>query len=105
MNKIILSIMKNPVNPVQLTFSHQARESTSTSSYQQRVHQRCDAFRSSSEYSAESGKRLTTSRSSSLKSVHRFSPRFSHRGQLSCDFMLNNSDPLKLVIYYQTILV
>jgi hypothetical protein len=83
----------NLVNPV------------STSSYQQRVHQRCDAFRSSSGYSAESGNRLTTSRSSSLKSAHRFSPRFSHRGQLSCDFMLNNSYPLNLDIYYQTVLV
>jgi len=68
-------------------------------SYQQRVHQRCDAFRSSSEYSAESGNRFTTSRSSSLKSVHRFRPRFSHRGQLSCDFMLNNSNATNLDVY------
>ena len=93
MDKIYLVNHENLVNPVSL------------SSYQQRVHQRCDAFRSSSERSAEPGKRFTTSRSSSLKSSHRLSPRFSHRGQLSCDFMLNNSYPTNLDIYYQTVLV
>ena len=93
MNKMYLVHHENLVNPVSL------------SSYQQRVHQRCDAFRSSSVYSADAGNRLTTSRSSSFKSSHRLSPRFSQRGQLFCAFMLNNSYPLNLDIYSQTVLV
>src|SRR5437764_11937926 len=40
------------------------------SSNQQRVHQRCRTLRSSSEKSADIGKRLTISRSSSLSSLH-----------------------------------
>ena len=67
------------------------------SSNQQRVHQRCDAFRSSIEYSADAGKRFTTSRSSSFSSAHVLSPGWSHLGHFSLTLII--------YIYYQTVLV
>ena len=63
-------------------------------SFQQRVHQRCDAFRSSIEYSADAGKRFTTSRSSSFSSAHVLSPGWSHLGHFSLTLII--------YIYYQS---
>ena len=64
-------------------------ESCPSTSNQQRVHQRCRACRSSSEYSADAGRRFTTSRSSSFSSSHVLSPGLSHFGQLSCVIIVN----------------
>jgi hypothetical protein len=70
---------------------------SNSSSNQQRVHQRCDALRSSSEYSADAGNLLTTSRSSSFNSSHDFSPALSHLRHLLLTLIID--------IYYQTVLV
>jgi hypothetical protein len=74
----------NSENPVILS---------SSSSNQQRVHQRCVALRSSSEYSADAGNLFTTSRSSSFSSSQDFIPGLSHLRHFIID------------IYYQTLLV
>jgi len=72
-------------------------KSCPTTSFQQRVHQRCVAFRSAREYSADAGNRFTTSRSSSFSSSHVFRPGLSHLRHLLLTLII--------YIYYQTVLV
>src|SRR5713101_2335124 len=60
-----------------------------TSSYQQRGHQRCLDSRSFKEYSAEAGKRFTTSRSSSLSSIHARKRPSPQRGHLDSESIIS----------------
>ena len=71
--------------------SHAVRGSRPVSSYQQRVHQRCVVARSVAANSADAGKRLTTSHSSSLNSSKRLSRPVPQRGHVDSGLAMSLS--------------
>jgi len=74
------------------------------SSYQHRVHQRCLASRSLKEYPAEAGKRFTTSRSSSLSSIHACKRPSPQRGHLDSESIISkvNHKPVIEILEFGT---